>query len=99
MPAVVLGLIGLFAIGLGHAGQVTPIDLSQARMAYEEQCSKCHGLIERDTQGQPEALPGTRIASIDMHFAVALPYGPSLRGVYGRIAGTIPDFSYSQAFK
>jgi len=66
MPAVVLGLLGLFAIGLGRAGQVKSIDLSQARTACEEQCSKCHGLIERDTQGRAEALHGTRIASNDM---------------------------------
>jgi cytochrome c2 len=31
--------------------------------------------------------------------AVAPPYGPSLRGVYGRQAGTVPGFAYSRAFK
>jgi len=31
--------------------------------------------------------------------AVAPPYGPSLRGVYGRQAGTVPGFTYSSAFK
>ncbi len=34
-----------------------------------------------------------------MRFAIALPYGPPLRGVYGRTAGTMPDFGYSQVFK
>jgi cytochrome c2 len=99
MSAVVFGLIGLFAIGLSHADQASSVDLSQAKMAYEAQCSKCHGLLEREAQGPPEVLPGVRIASNDMRFAVALPYGPSLRGVYGRAAGTMPDFSYSQAFQ
>jgi cytochrome c2 len=31
--------------------------------------------------------------------AVAPPYGPSLRGVYGRQAGSVPGFAYSRAFK
>jgi cytochrome c2 len=30
--------------------------------------------------------------------AVAPPYGPNLRGVYGRPAGTVPGFVYSSAF-
>jgi cytochrome c2 len=99
MAAVVFGLIGLFAIGLSHAGPASSHDLTQARTAYEEQCSKCHGLVEREAQRPPEPLPGMRIASNDLRFAVALPYGPSLRGIYGRTAGTMPDFNYSQAFQ
>ena len=35
----------------------------------------------------------------DGRVAVAPPYGPSLRGVYGRQAGTVPGFAYSRAFK
>jgi cytochrome c2 len=31
--------------------------------------------------------------------AVAPPYGPSLRGVYGRQAGSVSGFTYSRAFK
>jgi cytochrome c2 len=31
--------------------------------------------------------------------AVAPPYGPSLRGVIGRPAGSVPSFTYSRAFK
>ena len=31
--------------------------------------------------------------------AFAPPYGPPLRGVYGRAAGTIAGFTYSSAFK
>jgi cytochrome c2 len=31
--------------------------------------------------------------------AVAPPYGPPLRGVYGRQAGSVPGFAYSRAFK
>jgi cytochrome c2 len=36
----------------------------------------------------------------DERIAVAPPpYGPSLRGVHGRQAGTVPGFAYSRAFK
>jgi cytochrome c2 len=38
-------------------------------------------------------------ATDDERLAVAPPYGPSLRGVYGRQAGTVPGFAYSRAFK
>ena len=31
-------------------------------------------------------------------FAFAPPYGPNLRGVYGRRAGTVQGFTYSRAF-
>jgi hypothetical protein len=93
VTAVVFGLMVLVASGLAHAGQASFVDLSQARTAYAAQCSKCHGRLEREAQGPPEVLPGVRIASNDMRFAIALPYGPSLRGVYGRAAGTRPDFS------
>lgn len=33
-----------------------------------------------------------------VRIAVAPPYGPNLRGVYGRPAGTVPGFVYSSAF-
>ncbi len=35
----------------------------------------------------------------DERVAVAPPYGPSLHGVYGRQAGTVPGFAYSRAFQ
>lgn len=99
MSAITLGLIGLLVFASGQIAQAQVIDLAQAKLAYEEQCSKCHGLMEQEAQGQPTALLGIRVASNDMRFAVALPYGPPLRGIFGRTAGTMPDFSYSQAFK
>jgi cytochrome c2 len=47
------------------------------------------------TTGQVN-VPSTASAP---RLAVAPPYGPSLRGVYGRPAGSVPGFPYSQAFK
>lgn len=42
------------------------------------------------------AWPGTEVEGV--RTAVAPPYGPNLRGVYGRPAGTIQGFVYSIAF-
>ncbi|ETW97341.1 MAG: hypothetical protein ETSY1_23045 [Candidatus Entotheonella factor] len=97
MRTLVVAVISLMVIGLGHLAQAQTMNLASAKAAYDEQCSKCHGLMEQEAQGA--VRPGIRIASNDMRFAVALPYGPPLRGVLGRTAGTLPDFNYSQAFK
>ena len=43
------------------------------------------------------AWPGKDAAEA-MRIAVAPPYGPNLRGVYGRTAGTMQGFVYSSAF-
>jgi len=43
--------------------------------------------------------PAALVLTSAEHLAVAPPYGPSLRGVYGRQAGTVPGFAYSRAFK
>ena len=39
------------------------------------------------------------LTAADERIAVAPPYGPSLHGVYGRQAGSVPGFAYSRAFK
>jgi cytochrome c2 len=39
------------------------------------------------------------LTGADERIAVAPPYGPSLRDVYGRQAGSVPGFAYSRAFK
>jgi len=41
---------------------------------------------------------GPHTATDALHLAVAPPYGPNLRGIYGRAAGTFPNFVYSAAF-
>lgn len=97
MSTIMLGIIGLLVAGLGGVAEAQAIDLAKAKAAYEMQCSKCHGLVEREAR-DPAMPSGVRIASNDMRFAVALPYGPSLRGIYGRTAGTVPNFGYSKAF-
>jgi cytochrome c2 len=51
-----------------------------------------HHLTQRQQVVSPTATNGTRLA-------VAPPYGPSLRGIVGRQAGSVPGFTYSRAFK
>ena len=34
-----------------------------------------------------------------LRVVLAPPYGPPLRGIYGRPAGSVPGFNYSRAFK
>ena len=43
--------------------------------------------------------PAPGLTTDGERLAVAPPYGPPLRGVYGRQAGTVPGFAYSRAFK
>jgi len=61
---------------------------------YLANCSNCHGVLP--TAGrkrlEPEPVP------VAVQLAVALPHGPSLRGVLGREAGTVPGYEYSRAF-
>lgn len=53
---------------------------------------KMHGL------SMPTA-PLIGLSTSDEHLAFAPPYGPPLRGVYGRQAGSVAGFPYSRAFK
>lgn len=60
------------------------------RERYLEHCAKCHGVVtERrvDARASGQLLP-----------VVMLPLGPNLTGVYGRAAGTVKGFRYSNAF-
>ncbi len=66
-------------------------DAEEGRDHYVLLCSKCHGNISEDALSwRPEAL---------FHQAVTMPLGPPLTGVYGREAGTMPNYPYSNAFK
>jgi cytochrome c len=51
-----------------------------------------HHLRQRQQAASPLAANGARLA-------VAPPYGPPLRGIVGRQAGSVPGFTYSRAFK
>jgi cytochrome c2 len=51
------------------------------------------------TDFSPQMLPGPKPKSnAGEHVAFAPPFGPNLRGVYGRPAGSVAGFDYSPAF-
>jgi len=76
----------LLAAGLARA---EPTD--DGRQAYMAQCARCHGQLSETRASRPEA---TRIVPV-----VMAPQGPNLTGIFGRPAGTIPGFRYSDALK
>jgi cytochrome c2 len=95
----------LVALLLGITGNVPASELGEAQALYKKHCSLCHGLIGPDT-AQHFDLPDSHSpisflspTPAEKHLAFAPPYGPPLRGVYGRVAGSITGFPYSRAFK
>ena len=70
-------------------------ELASGQELYQRNCGKCHGTFEPSARHQAP----TFAAVSQVRLAVALPYGPSLRGVVGRSAGTVQGFSYSRAFR
>lgn len=80
-------------------------DVSEGAKLYTAHCRMCHG---ENMQGAVPMPPSLRIAAATtftnvasdapMQLAFAPPFGPNLRGVVGRPAGTAPDFVYSAPF-
>ena len=74
-------------------GSVRPsaADGAEGRQLYVDTCAKCHGeLTERRTSALARDL---------LVFVVAPPLGPNLSGIFGRPAGTVEGFRYSNAFR
>jgi cytochrome c2 len=102
---VVVGGSLLVALLLGIPIAAKANELAEAQTLYEKHCSTCHGLIVPDTAhgfNLPEP-PSTAhlpvLATSQQYLVFAPPYGPPLRGVYARVAGSVKGFSYSRAFK
>ena len=56
--------------------------------------------LERGGRGSCDQVPYFDFCPTTPHtLAFAMPYGPSLEGVVGRQAGTLPGYEYSKAFK
>lgn len=89
-------ILGLCALSLGlaapRARAAEPLD---GKALYLAQCSNCHGVLQAGGQG---GLPSGPVVPASTRLAVALPFGPSLVGVLGRQAGTVPGYQYSRAF-
>lgn len=94
-------LIGLLGSVAAHA------DDGQA--LYLSECSKCHGFLDSSGAASPARPAVLQVASLHAgaddargytpSLAFALPYGPSLRGIVGRAAGSVPGYDYSKAFR
>lgn len=105
-------LFGLASAPWGMSRAETPA-VTAAREVYRQQCSKCHGLIVPDAHSHRLPEPSGTLhvrratarfaghvpATAETWLAFAPPYGPPLRGVYGRPAGSVASFNYSSAFK
>jgi cytochrome c2 len=90
----------LLVCGIGARAQ----EISEGRALYHDHCSTCHGLVASEGAGRQHAPTLVRVIMVPSvpdgeRVAIAPPYGPSLRGVYGRRAGTVEGFTYSRAFK
>jgi cytochrome c len=107
MRHFVISVVVLVVCGAGACASAQGQDVTAGRELYRSQCSTCHGLMASDgaeQQFMPPAWAPVRVAMLasvtaGVPVAIAPPYGPPLRGVYGRPAGTVSGFAYSRAFK
>ncbi len=84
-------VVGVFGLTLGSIGPSIAADHAEGRQLYVDVCAKCHGaLAERRTSGLARDL---------LILVVAPPLGPNLSGIFGRSAGTVEGFRYSNAFR
>jgi cytochrome c2 len=80
-------------------------DVAAGERLYIAQCKICHGSVHPDAalpSQQRFALSGTQTQVTDAppivdRVAFAPPFGPHLRGVFGRPAGSVEGFDYSKA--
>lgn len=84
-------LVFALAASFALAAQESAVE---AQALYLQECSKCHGLL---AEARASAWPAKR--RLRPSLAFALPYGPGLRGVYGKPAGRVPGYDYSSAFR
>ena len=87
----------------GDASSITPYRrLVYLAMREEDRSRRTDflpqaGLVASPAAGLPVAWPGApMIASRQLAFAP--PFGPNLRGIYGRPAGSVAGFQYSKTF-
>jgi cytochrome c len=89
-------IVSLSALSVVVApGSARSDERADGQALYLANCSNCHGVLA-------SAGHGTRLnvtpVSVTGQLAVALPPGPTLTGVVGREAGTVPGYQYSRAF-
>ena len=65
---------------------------------YSRECSLCHGRLPGPSRAAGRAAAVRVAATPSMTLAFSPPYGPSLAGIHGRRAGSVPNYDYSKAF-
>lgn len=100
-PAAVAAL---FLIGLLSATAAAASDLAEGEELYVSQCQLCHGSLKQENAFHAP-LPALQLAMLDNigapetvvdgRIAFAPPFGPHLRGVVGRSAGSVEGYTYS----
>lgn len=114
MHRIVIGISILIVCMVGMTSGTRADDLVEGKMLYQDNCGVCHGLIKSETAHNipaPTSRQAIRAAWVlrsgavstdasgSTHGRLAPAYGPPLRGVYGRPAGSMESFMYSPAFK
>jgi cytochrome c len=109
-----IGIAAVAAMGLAGGALAQDNDLAEGEKLYISQCRVCHGDNSGGKLGGRAplrlALAGaghgagasaggsaTRTDAPGL-LAFAPPFGPNLRGIVGRLAGTYPEFEYSKPF-
>ena len=87
-------------------------DVAAGERLYIGQCKICHGALTETAASQARARPPVGFNQLALGpspqhaasdaapvlLAFAPPFGPTLRGVYGRPAGSVAGFDYSATF-
>jgi cytochrome c len=105
-----IGIAVLAALGGVGFASAQDSDLADGEKLYRSQCQLCHGsVVEKTGESAPGRVrlamnrtPGSTLSDLAPQLlpdkvAVAMPFGPNLRGIVGRPAGTAPGYSYSAA--
>ena len=85
------------ALLLALAGSAGAADDATGAALYERECSKCHGRLVGAGAARGAAGPVRVAARRGDWLAFAMPFGPSLAGVVGRPAASLPGYEYSRA--
>ena len=89
-PTLIRSLCALSVALLAGGGGAA--EAADGKALYVDQCSNCHGVVKAGAR--PDSGPDRAV----IRLVVALPYGPTLKSVVGREAGTVPGYQYSRAF-
>jgi cytochrome c2 len=94
----------VLAVGLVGSHSAAASDLAEGEALYTAQCKLCHGSLDSKS-GHLQSSPPLQLALLesasapgkasDAIIAFAPPFGPNLRGVVGRPAGSVEGFTYS----